>query len=171
MVLLGGSERWHSVGTMCQPRCRPPKSVNLIVKEAIEPIMVLYSENKNCIKTKNGTPDRSTGICATVDAGICGFACRIKAWQTDKRAVGLEIGDSECRQIRRLANLLSRLSLKEVFMPVTRNPVYLAAQHSGCHPSCPIPAAVLKAAEVAMGMALAHDASIRFEPCTKKGDV
>jgi len=50
-------------------------------------------------------------------------------------------------------------------MPVTRNPVYLAAQKSGCHPSCPIPAAVLKAAEVAMEMALPRDASIRFEPC------
>ena len=52
-------------------------------------------------------------------------------------------------------------------MPATRNPVYLAAQKSGCHPSCPIPAAVLKVAEVSLEMALPRNASIRFEPCNK----
>ncbi len=31
-----------------------------------------------------------------------------------------------------------------------------------CHSSCPIPAAVLKAAEVAMSMALPRDVSIEF---------
>ncbi len=53
-------------------------------------------------------------------------------------------------------------------MPTTRNPVYLAADHAGCHPSCPVPPAVLKAAEVALEMALAHDATIRFEPCEEE---
>lgn len=127
--------------------------------------MVLHSEDKNSLKTKNGTEGRSTGTCVSVNAGICGFTCRIKAWKIDKRAVGLEICESECQQIQQFSELMSKLSLKEVFMPVTRNPVYLAAQKSGCHPSCPIPAAVLKAAEVAMEMALPRDASIRFEPC------
>ncbi len=53
-------------------------------------------------------------------------------------------------------------------MAVTRNPVYLAAEQSNCHPSCPVPAAVLKAAEVAMEMALPRDAMIRFEPCKEE---
>jgi hypothetical protein len=127
--------------------------------------MVLHSEDKNSLTTKNVTEGRSTGTCVSVNAGICGFTCRIKAWKIDKRAVGLEICESECQQIQQFSELMSKLSLKEVFMPVTRNPVYLAAQKSGCHPSCPIPAAVLKAAEVAMEMALPRDASIRFEPC------
>ena len=56
-------------------------------------------------------------------------------------------------------------------MPVTRNPVYLAAQQSGCHASCPIPMAVLKAAEVAMEMALPRDVSIRFEGRALAGTV
>ena len=130
--------------------------------------MVLHSEDKNSLKTKNGSENRSSDTCVSVNAGICGFTCRIKAWKIDKRTVGLEISESECQQIQDFSELLSQLSLNEIFMPITRNPVYLAAEHSGCHPSCPIPAAVLKAAEVAMEMALARDASIRFEPCKRK---
>ncbi len=56
-------------------------------------------------------------------------------------------------------------------MPVTRNPVYIAAQQSGCHPSCPVPGAIVKAAEVALELALPGDAIIRFEPCTGKAKI
>lgn len=103
--------------------------------------------------------------CAAVSAGICGFTCRIRAWKIDKRAVGLEISESECQQIQAFSDAVKSLTLKEVFTPATRNPVYLAAVQSGCHASCPVPAAVLKAAEVALEMALPRDAVIRFEPC------
>ena len=127
--------------------------------------MATHSEDKNPLGNKNGTDDHSKDTCAAVNAGICGFICRIKAWKIDKKTVGLEISESECQQIQDVSELLTQLSLNEIFMPITRNPVYLAAEQSGCHPSCPIPAAVLKAAEVAMEMALARDASIRFEPC------
>jgi hypothetical protein len=130
--------------------------------------MVTNSEDKNPLKTKNGNDSRSRATCVSVDAGICGFTCRIKAWKIDKRAVGLEISESECQQIQQFSEFLSKLTLKGLFMPVTRNPVYLAAEQSGCHPSCPIPAAVLKAAEVAMEMALPRDAFIRFEQCLRE---
>ena len=132
--------------------------------------MVIPSEDKNHIITKTGAEGRSTATCASVNAGICGFTCRIEAWKIDKGAVGLEISESECKQIQRFSDLVPKLTLKEVFMPVTRNPVYLAAQQSGCHASCPIPMAVLKAAEVAMEMALPRDVSIRFEPCKGQKD-
>jgi hypothetical protein len=125
-------------------------------------------EDKGSLRTQKAANGRSSDTCASVDAGICGFTCRIKAWKIDKRTVGLEISESECQQIQDFAEQLSQLSLDEIFMPITRNPVYLAVERSGCHPSCPIPAAVLKAAEVAMEMALARDASIRFEPCKRE---
>ena len=127
--------------------------------------MVLHKEDKSPLRTQKDSNGRSTDTCASVNPGICGFTCRIKAWKIDKRTVGLEISESECQQIQQLAELMSKLTLNEVFMPVTRNPVYLAAEQSGCHASCPIPVAILKATEVAMEMALARDASIRFEPC------
>jgi len=117
--------------------------------------------------SSEGIESHSKDTCVSVDAGICGFTCRIKARQIDKRAVGLEINESECQQIQDFSELLSQLTLNEIFMPITRNPVYLAAEQAGCHPSCPVPAAVLKAGEVAMEMALPRDASIRFEPCER----
>ena len=48
-------------------------------------------------------------------------------------------------------------------MPLTKNPVYQAAQASGCHASCAIPCAVIKAVEVAMGMAVARQVRFSFE--------
>jgi hypothetical protein len=130
--------------------------------------MTLHNEDKRPLRTQKGTNGLSNDTCAAVNAGICGFICHIKAMKIDKRIVGLEISESECQQIQDFAEQLSQLSLDEIFMPITRNPVYLAAEQSGCHPSCPIPAAVLKAAEVAMEMALPRDASIRFEPCKRE---
>jgi hypothetical protein len=130
--------------------------------------MVIQSEDKIPTKPKNGTEGRSTDTCASVNAGICGFTCHITAWKMDKSAVGLEISESECQQIQQFSELLRKLTLKEIFAPVTRNPVYLAAEQSHCHSSCPVPAGVLKAAEVALEMALPRDASIRFEPCKEE---
>jgi hypothetical protein len=129
--------------------------------------MAIHNEDKNPLKATEETEGQSSTISVTVDSGICGFVCCIKAWKTEKWAVGLEISESECQQILQYSELLQKLTLREVFAPVTANPVYLAAEQSGCHPSCPIPAAVLKAAEVALEMALPRDASIRFESCKK----
>jgi hypothetical protein len=125
--------------------------------------MAIQSEDNKPLRAAENTGDQPRPISVTVDSGICGFTCCIKAWKIEKRAVGLEISESECQQIQRFSERLSKLTLREIFAPVTRNPVYLAAEQSGCHPSCPAPAAVLKAAEVAMEMALPRDASIRFE--------
>ena len=97
-----------------------------------------------------------------VDPGICGFGCVIRARQVEKRSVTIDIAGSECQQINKLAGRLETISLRELFMPLTQNPVYKEAQASGCHASCAIPSAVLKAAEVAMGMALARPVRFRF---------
>ena len=101
--------------------------------------------------------------CLAVDPGACGFTCVIRARQVDKRLVAIEITESECQQIKKLADRLDGVSLRELFMPLTQNPVYKAAQACGCHASCTIPAAVLKAAEVSMGMAVARPVLFSFD--------
>ena len=101
----------------------------------------------------------------TVDPGICGFPCVIKARKTGTRKVSLEIAGSDCEQIQRLAERLATLSLKEIFAPLSRNPVYASAEKSGCHLSCAIPVAVIKAAEVALEMALPQEVHIKFAGC------
>ncbi len=104
-------------------------------------------------------------ICVTVEPGICGFACVIKARKTGARQVSLEITGSDCEQIQRLAERLTTLSIKERFTPLSRNPVYVATEKSGCHLSCAIPAAIIKVAEVALELALPQEVHIKFEAC------
>lgn len=111
--------------------------------------------------------DTTDAVCMHVDPGVCGFACRVAAWKHDKKTVKIGISGSECRQIQKLSGTLTELTLKEVFLPMTRNPVYRAAEQSGCHPSCAIPLAVMKTAEAAMGMALPRDVTLRFDECEK----
>jgi hypothetical protein len=77
----------------------------------------------------------------------------------------LQISGSECEHIQRLSEQIKAISTKDLFAPVSRNPVFVAAEGSVCHTSCPIPVAVLKAAEVAMDMALPQNVLIQFEPC------
>jgi hypothetical protein len=98
-----------------------------------------------------------------VEPGICGFSCTIRAETVNPRKVTVKIADSGCKQIQRLSNHLTEISLKELFLPVTRNPVYLAAEKSGCHPSCAIPLAILKAVEAALGVALPRKVRIQFK--------
>jgi hypothetical protein len=106
--------------------------------------------------------------CVDVDPGICGFKCRVEVKKTDRRKVEIRIYGSECKQIQKLALALSELTLRELFMPLTKNPIYVEAERSGCHTSCVVPASVLKAAEAAMGMALPKDVRIQFRPCSKE---
>jgi len=122
-------------------------------------------KDKDLSKTKRQTSKKSNDICVTVNPGICGFTCHVKARKIEKKIVALEIAESECNQIQQFSGRLSIITLREIFVPVTKNPVYLSAEKSGCHPSCPIPVAVLKAAEVAMEMALPRDVMIQFEGC------
>ena len=101
----------------------------------------------------------------TVEPGICGFPCVVRANKLDERSVSLEILNSDCQQIKNLSERLNKLSLKELFTPISQNPVYFAVEKSGCHLSCAIPTAIFKAAEVAMDMALPRDVCIEFEAC------
>ena len=110
----------------------------------------------------------SKDVCVTVDPGICGFPCVIKAGKMGAQMVALEISGSDCGQIKKLSERLARISLKDIFAPISRNPVYALTEKSGCHLSCPVPVAVIKAAEVAFEMALPREVHIRFVACEEK---
>jgi Family of unknown function (DUF6951) len=89
-----------------------------------------------------------------VDPGICGFCCQIQATSPKKRVVRLTIVGSDCEHIKQLNTEIGEMGLKDLFIPLCRNPVMVAAERAGCHPACPVPTALIKAAEVAMGLAL-----------------
>ena len=94
--------------------------------------------------------------------GICGFHCRIQAERKGRRSVQLRIVGSDCAQIRALAANLPEMTVAQLFVPLTQNPIFQAAEEMGCHLSCPIPAALIKAAEAALELALPKDVQIRF---------
>ncbi len=96
------------------------------------------------------------------EPGICGFPCVIEAQKKGPRNVSVKITGSECEHIMRLGEVVEDMNLRDLFKPITINPVYVSAQQAGCHSSCPVPVAILKAVEVAMEMALPKNVLIRF---------
>ena len=108
-------------------------------------------------------------VCAEIKPGICGFCACIQAEKADKNSVSIEITGSECKQIKRLAGYVQEVTLKDLFLPLTRNPVYIAAEKSGCHSSCIIPAAILKVSEVALRMALPSEVRITYQHACANG--
>jgi hypothetical protein len=97
-----------------------------------------------------------------VDPGICDFTCLIHAYKDEKHTVRFEI-QSECDQIQNLAVDLGKISMKDLFLPLSRNPIFLSAEKSQCHLACPIPCSIVKAAEIALGLALPKKVTITFE--------
>jgi hypothetical protein len=97
-----------------------------------------------------------------VDPGICGFPCIIESQREGKKTARVSIR-SDCEQVRRLASFLHVVTLTGLFSPLSRNPIFLSAERARCHASCVTPAAVAKAVEVALEMALPRDARIVFE--------
>jgi hypothetical protein len=112
---------------------------------------------------KDQTQPKPKPVRVAVEPGICGFPCVIEAIREENYEVSIRITGAECKHIKRLSEQIGQMSMRDLFKPMTRNPIYSAAQRAGCHPSCPIPMAVLKAVEVAMEMALPCDVTIRFE--------
>ena len=92
-----------------------------------------------------------------VAPGVCQFETRIVSEADDAFNVTLEIS-SDCANVRRLADQLKQVSaLSELRLPMPETAVYQAAAACKLHVACPVPSAILKAIEVATGMALPAD--------------
>ena len=103
-----------------------------------------------------------------VDPGVCGFTCRIQGWQKEKRSAGFKITESQCTMVNKLTDVIDEVTIKDLFLPLTKNPVFVSAERACCHSACPIPSAVVKACEVVLGLAVAKDVSFKFERSNDK---
>ena len=103
-----------------------------------------------------------------VEPGICGFSCQVEARRQDKQRAIIQITGSECELIQKLAENLKEVTVEDIFTPHTKNPVFKAAELAGCHLTCPVPVALLKAAEAALELALPRDVCISFVQHEKK---
>lgn len=99
---------------------------------------------------------------AEIFSGVCGFTTRIEATSDGNHHIHLNI-QSDCEAIQRLADQLTTV---DPFQEITfrgDGPLALRlAAECGCHTACPVPAGIIKAVEVAAGLALPADATIRI---------
>ncbi len=104
-----------------------------------------------------------------VFAGVCGYSAIIDVTKVDDAHVQVVV-TSACEEITDMNPDLARLQWKgkghEVFKHMTESAVYRSAAQHIRHTACPIPAAILKAIEVEVGIALPKDVTITFSTPT-----
>ena len=108
-------------------------------------------------------------VVVEVNSGICGFDCRVSAKQVEKRTIKISITGSGCTMIQEITTILDDITMQDLFVPLTKSKIFIAAENVGCHLACPVPTAIAKAAEVALELALPKDVVIKIEkkkdPC------
>ena len=97
-----------------------------------------------------------------VMSGICGMITEIRATSDDRSGmVNLEI-NTRCESIQKLAGDLKAVNPMEEISFGGNGPKTLSMAAKHCkHTACPVPSGIIKAVEVASGLALPKDASIR----------
>jgi hypothetical protein len=92
---------------------------------------------------------------AEITGGVCGLKTVVRAISTDGVTVQLDVS-SDCQRVCAMASEMNTLDAMEEALRKPLNetmPAILAAKHK-LHASCLVPAGVLKAVEVAAGLAL-----------------
>jgi hypothetical protein len=109
-----------------------------------------------------GTPGASAaGALVTVDAGVCGHKATITAERAAGYTVRLTI-ESDCLHVQRIepepleVDALRQIGLRGG-MPSLLQTAYACCAHA----ACPVPSALIKAVEVAAGLALPGDVTMK----------
>jgi hypothetical protein len=104
-----------------------------------------------------------TQVTETVDAGVCRFKTVIIADMDEEGNINYKL-KSECPNIRKLAANLAPMPIMDIMtVPMVENPFFKACGPYVVHSACPIPSAMVKAAEVASDMALKRTVTFTFE--------
>ena len=102
-------------------------------------------------------------VTAHIEAGICGFNTRVTAEALPDGQIELRV-TSDCPSVQCLAAGLAAVDpLREITYRGEAPAILAAARALLPHPACVVPSALLKAVEVAAGLALPAPASIVFE--------
>ena len=99
---------------------------------------------------------------AEISSGVCGFTTVVEAAAEGNGRVLLSI-ESDCKEVQCLAEELKEVDAFREFSfrgpgPLTME---LAAKHLR-HASCPVPVGIVKTVEVAAGLALPVDVTIKL---------
>ena len=101
-----------------------------------------------------------------VSSGACGFHTIIRAIKDGRRCVKIEV-TSDCESVQKLGSMLEEGDVLEMrdFMPSVeaKNRVFQMASKALPHSGCPVRVAIIKAAEVELGLAVRRNVTIEFE--------
>jgi hypothetical protein len=101
-----------------------------------------------------------------IDAGICGFKTTAVVASEDGQAVSFEV-QSDCEKIRDLGEQLRSKGAIDAYQEIStaKESVLMTtvrATLKGCCAGCAVPAGLFKAMQVAAGLALPKDVTIRL---------
>jgi hypothetical protein len=104
-----------------------------------------------------------------VFSGICGFKTRIRV-EDQKKYKATCVIESGCPNHKKVAKALEGVTINvmEELFRKGESQVLKACQANIPHVSCPVPAAILKALEVGVGLALPGNVTITFIKTEKK---
>jgi len=98
---------------------------------------------------------------ATIRSGVCGFVTTVRATPNGRRMVNIHI-ETTCPNIQKLAGEIATLDAFSEISWRGGSTVYeLMAKYAG-HASCPVGSGILKAMEVAAGLAVPRNVSIEL---------
>ena len=99
---------------------------------------------------------------AEIFAGICGFTTTVETETKDDMTCKVSI-KSECAAIQKLAGELTEVNPYREISFRGKGPTILeTGSHYCTHPACPVPTGIIKAVEVAAGLALPQDVTIKI---------
>jgi|LGVF01.2.fsa_nt_gb uncharacterized protein (DUF111 family) len=100
---------------------------------------------------------------ATIYAGVCGFTTVVNAEKSGRNDVSLKI-TSDCPAYKDLDEKLSQVNAMTCsFNKVGTGQIYEVCQQTCKHGACPVPAGIIKAVEIAGGLALPKNVTISLE--------
>ncbi len=103
---------------------------------------------------------------AEVYSGICGYEVGVEVTSLDQDHVKVEL-QTACEMCSAMNPELAQLQVNgkghEVLRRMTDSAVYHSASRHIRHPGCVVPAAIIKAIEIEIGIALPQDVTIKLE--------
>ena len=101
-------------------------------------------------------------ISVDIDPGVCGLLTTAKVRSQDMQKATVEI-QSACPDIQAMAEELGEVDgYREAFNKVGDSPIYELARKHCKHAACPVPMAIVKGVEAAIGAALPKDVQVRI---------
>lgn len=100
----------------------------------------------------------------TVDAGCCGVKAVVRVKKTGDTGVSVRVS-SDCEMLANMNPDLTEVNWREgVFGRISDCSIYEIASRHIQHTTCPVPAAILKAIEVEVGLAAPVSVTMTFDP-------